>query len=93
MHSTPHRPNWKELYQLAMTESDPFKLPQRVKDARRAIFDRIDETVRKPRTAEHQQMNDALNGLRVLQEYEGCLQKHREQCKPPGRDFIQRKLD
>ena len=65
-------PDWKELYQLAVLELDPAKLPQRVCEARNAILDRIEETHTKPFPYdERQQLNAALSGLRVIQqEYE-----------------------
>ncbi len=61
-----------------MIELDPAKLQQRVADARNAILDRIEETHTKPFPYdERQQLTDALNGLRVIQqEYESRIQRH-----------------
>ena len=72
----PRPPDWTELYQLAVTQLDPAKLQQRVADARNAILDRIEETHTKPFPCEErQQLTDALNGLRVIQqEYESRIQ-------------------
>jgi hypothetical protein len=57
---------WKELYQQAMVETDLAKLPPMIADAHRALLDRIEETLKKPFSAEQQELNDALNGLRTL---------------------------
>jgi hypothetical protein len=77
--STHRTLNWKELYELAILEPDPGKLSNRVIDARQAIYSRIKATLTKPRNAEHEQMNDALHGLRTLQqEYERRLQQFGE---------------
>jgi hypothetical protein len=59
--------NWKRVYLLALSEQDLIKLPLRIAEARRAIFDRIDEMVNGPCTEERRLLNDALNGLRLLQ--------------------------
>ena len=65
----PRPGDWKELYQLAVIELDPAKLRQRVADARNAILDRVEETHTKPFPYdERRQLNDALNGLRVIQQ-------------------------
>ena len=73
---TPRPPDWKNLYQLAIVEADPSKLPQRITDARKAILDKVSETVaNRYDYQESQELTDALFGLRVLQqEY-----KHRAQ--------------
>jgi hypothetical protein len=72
--------DWKKLYQLAMAELDPIKLPQRITDARNVILDRIQETLATPsHYEERQELSDALNGLRVLrQEYEYRVQRYGE---------------
>src|SRR6266436_7545716 len=76
---TPGPQNWKELYQLALVELDPTKLPQRVADARVAVLSRIEDTLKNPGIGEQQMLNDALNGLRVLrQEYDRRLQRYGE---------------
>ena len=80
INAAPHPPDWQELYTFAMIEPNPVKLPQRIADARNAILDRIQETITKPSNYnERQQLNDALNGLRVLrQEYERRVQQYGE---------------
>lgn len=35
---------WYELYRLAMLELNDAEVPQRIREARRAIFDRAEET-------------------------------------------------
>ncbi|PYX30452.1 MAG: hypothetical protein DMG80_11990 [Acidobacteria bacterium] len=76
----PRPPDWKALYQLAVMELDPAKLPERITDARNAIVNRVAETVSKhPDYHESQELTDALNGLRVLrQEYERRVQQYGE---------------
>jgi hypothetical protein len=66
--STPSPPKWRELYRAAMMELDPLKLPQRIDDARNAIMDRMEDTRTKPSYPEYQQLDDAFNGLRTLQQ-------------------------
>ena len=64
--STPRPQDWQELYQLAMLETDPAKLPPLIVDAQRAILDRIQETIAKPVFGEQERLSDALCGLRTL---------------------------
>ncbi|PYX31969.1 MAG: hypothetical protein DMG80_09235 [Acidobacteria bacterium] len=71
--------DWKELYQLAVVELDPAKLPQRITEARNAILNKVAETVTKARDYhESQELTDALNGLRVLH------QEHQRRVQPFG---------
>jgi hypothetical protein len=65
---TPCPQGWDELYELAMLETDPAKLSPLIADAHKAILDRIQETLTKPLSTEHQRLGDALNGLRTLRE-------------------------
>ena len=58
---------WRELYRAAITEPDTRKLPQRIEAARNAIMDRIEDTRSEPVYPEYQQLHDAFNGLRTLQ--------------------------
>jgi hypothetical protein len=64
----PHPQDWNELYQLAMLETDPAKLPPLIADAHKAILDRLQETLTKPVSDEHERLSDALNGLRTLRQ-------------------------
>jgi hypothetical protein len=74
--------NWKELYQLAMLELDPKKLPAAIANANDAILDRIEQTDRYAPGSELLRLNDALNNLRLLRrEYERGLKEYREQYK------------
>jgi hypothetical protein len=58
---------WKELYRIALRETDNAKLSQRVADAHHAIVEAI-KHMSAPRAGTEQQMlSDALSGLRVLQ--------------------------
>jgi hypothetical protein len=66
INGVPRPLNWKELYQLAMVELDLSKLPPLIADAHRAILDRIEESLTKPNSGEHQELSDALHGLRTL---------------------------
>jgi hypothetical protein len=65
---TPRPQDWKELYQLAMLETDPAKLSPLIADAHKAILDRIQETLTKPVSAETERLSDALSGLRTLRQ-------------------------
>jgi hypothetical protein len=62
----PRPQDWKELYQLAMLETDPARLAPLIADAQRAILDRIQETIAKPVSGEQERLSDALCGLRTL---------------------------
>jgi hypothetical protein len=62
-----HSQEWQDLYQLAISEQNTARLPQRIADARGAILDRIEERITRPDSDERRMLNDALNGLRGLQ--------------------------
>jgi len=57
---------WKELYQRALTEVDPLKMPAAIGGAHKAILERIGETLTRPNGPEQLELNDALNQLRTL---------------------------
>ena len=65
----PGRPkqDWKLLYDAALRETDPRKLPERIASAQNAILNRIEESMRTPAFGEHCAMNDALRNLRRLE--------------------------
>lgn len=65
----PVRPkqDWKLLYDAALHETDPRKLPERIATAQNAILNRIEESMRSPAFGEHCAMNDALRNLRRLE--------------------------
>jgi hypothetical protein len=77
---------WHELYRLAMAERDPSKLTLRISEARKAIFDRIEQAFADPcKSKEREQLTDALNGLRTIQEqYESRIQRFGEPRKRGG---------
>src|SRR5258707_15222922 len=72
--STPEK--WPELHRAAVLEVDHAKLKQRISDAQLAIIYRIEATLARPRSPEHQEMYDALNGLHVL--YRECEDEMRK---------------
>ena len=57
-------PKWKQLYQSAIVELDYTKLPQRVADARRAIFEELQTS---SFSQERNALTDALHALEVLE--------------------------
>ncbi len=62
-----HSQEWQDLYQFAISEQDITRLPQRIADARDAIFDRIEDRIMRPDSNERRMLTDALTGLRVIQ--------------------------
>jgi hypothetical protein len=65
-------PNWRELYQAALFETDKDKLPDRISDAKEAIVRRARElfAANTDHIEEDQALDDALYALRALQ---SCL--------------------
>ena len=80
--SSPTYENWREAYRAALLEQDVTKLAQRISDARLAIIERIEGTLRRPLNTEHQAMYSALKGLRTL-----C-----EQCEAEAQRNLERNL-
>jgi hypothetical protein len=64
---TARPPDWKSLYDAAIRESDPSKLPERIAAARNAILNRIQESMRNRALGEQCEMNDALRDLGGLE--------------------------
>jgi hypothetical protein len=68
MSYTTPRLAWHVLYQAALLETDPNKMPERIADAEKAILSRIKELF--VTTADHIEedvvLDDALYGLRAL---------------------------
>ena len=60
--------DWKPLYEAALLETDSRRLLERIMLARRAILDRIEESLKEPVASEHHVMNEALRHLRRLAE-------------------------
>ena len=50
-------PDWRELYRLALLETDPYKLPQRVSDATHAVLEKLTQ---RHSPSEDQDLQDAL---------------------------------
>jgi hypothetical protein len=59
-------PEWKRRYQLALLERDPARLPQRIFDARIAIFRSIAKLQPRDPVEERTAMMDALEDLANL---------------------------
>ena len=62
-----HLQEWHDLYQFAISEQDVTRLPQRIADARGAIFDRIEDRMARPDSNERRMLTEALRSLRVIQ--------------------------
>src|SRR5262249_38694041 len=65
-HLQPKGTDWLPLYEVALSETDAGKLPERIMVARSAIFDRIEESLTHPLPGEQRAMDDALRNLRRL---------------------------
>ena len=59
--------DWKTVYQLALLETDPAKIQARIVDAQIAILKRGDKLLASPRGREHQELEDALRFLGLLE--------------------------
>jgi hypothetical protein len=59
--------DWKVLYQTALFETDPAKIQERIVDAQIAILKRGHKLLASPWCREHQELDDALRFLRLLQ--------------------------
>lgn len=55
---------WKRLYQIALFETDPVKIPERIADAQTAILTRGNSAG----CPENQQLDYAMRILRLLQD-------------------------
>ena len=59
--------SWRELFQAALMEFDPQKLPQRIQQARDALMERVDQLLDNPeRQPEHDEILHALNTIDEL---------------------------
>lgn len=59
---------WKELFAAALAETSLERLPLRIDDARKSIWERIDKLIDDPeRQPEHYEIIDALNRLDRLE--------------------------
>ena len=59
--------DWKRLYKGALFETDSSKLRGRIIDAQIAVLGRSTELVGRPRSREHQELEDAWRFLYLLQ--------------------------
>ena len=59
--------DWKVVYQTALFETDPAKIQERIVDAQIAILKRGHKLLASPWGREHQELDDALRFLRLLQ--------------------------
>jgi hypothetical protein len=59
-------PDWRQLCQAALFESNPVKLLERIAHARNAVLDRIEDGYSKPPTSDQDALRDALATLDSL---------------------------
>jgi len=59
---------WRLLYDGVVLDCDRAKLPERIAEARSAIFDRAEEILTRSSIDEHRTLNHALRVLRLLEE-------------------------
>ena len=62
----PLPPDWRQLCQAALFETNPVKLLERIAHARNAVLDRIEDGYSKPQTGEQSALRDALATLGSL---------------------------
>jgi hypothetical protein len=62
---------WERLYESALLELNPQRVPVAITVARRAMLDRAEEIMTKPASHEHAALNSALRILRTLEELAG----------------------
>jgi hypothetical protein len=59
-------PDWRQLCQAALFETNPVKLLDRIAQARNAVLDRIEDGHTKPVNGEQHDLRDALARLDSL---------------------------
>jgi hypothetical protein len=59
-------PDWRQLCQAALFETDSVKLLERIANARNAVLDRIEDGYSKPQPGEQAALRDALVTLDSL---------------------------
>jgi hypothetical protein len=57
---TPFHPDWRQLCQAALFETNPVKLLERIAHARHAVLDRIEDGFSKPQIGEQTALREAL---------------------------------
>ena len=60
------QPEWRQLCQAALFETDSVKLLERIAHARNAVLDRIEDGYSKPPTSEQAALREALTTLDTL---------------------------
>ena len=79
LQAVPHSSNWQVLYQQAMLETDPVKLPPLLTQANHAILDRIENVPSFFGELELSRLNAALHHLRLLRrEFERSMKEWEE---------------
>jgi hypothetical protein len=63
--------DWKRLYQRAILELDPAKVPGRITLARHAMLDRAEEIMSGSSEGESRDLNYAIRMLKLLEEVTG----------------------
>jgi hypothetical protein len=63
---SPFVPDWRQLCQAALFETNPVTLLERIDHARNAVLDRIEDGYTKPLNGEEHDLRDALNALESL---------------------------
>ena len=58
---------WRQLFEHALLERDPAALPRRLQDAKNAILDRIEDSLRSASASERRLLMAALNTIKELQ--------------------------
>jgi hypothetical protein len=59
-------PEWRQLYQAALLETNSVKLLERIVLARHAVLDRIEDGYSKPKNGEQASLREALTTLDTL---------------------------
>jgi hypothetical protein len=65
-------PEWRQLCQAALFETNPVKLLERIAHARGVILERIEDGYKKPPTSEQIALLDALSTLDSLRRVTEC---------------------
>jgi hypothetical protein len=84
--------NWKDLYIAAILENDPDKTISRIRDAKMAICDRVEELNGQGSPTERVALSRAMKALTELQdvysgEYPEALRRTRERQKAIPKDL------
>jgi hypothetical protein len=75
--------DWRSLYQSAVLELDPIKLPTRVSEAHRAIAKLLETSLATLHPEETEELSDALNNLAALRrQYESRVPQYGQIRKP-----------